>query len=332
MKEFKVAILGATGAVGQEMKKILEERKFPVSELRLLASGRSAGKKEHFCGEEVTIQEASAEAFKGCDIILGAAENDIAQAMAPAIKEAGALFIDNSSAFRLDSKVPLVVPEVNAQDAFAHQGIIANPNCVTIIAAVALAPIAKLSPITTLVASSYQAVSGAGKAGLAELEEQVQAYVKGEPLEVKTFAHQIAFNLIPKIGGIGDNGYSSEEMKLQNEGRKILHLPDMKVCCTCVRVPSFRSHAISMSLTTEKVLSPEEIKAALASAAGVKLADDPSAEIYPMPLDTSDQDLVFAGRIRKDNIHENGIALWVCGDQIRKGAATNAIQIGELFK
>ena len=331
MKEFKVAVLGATGAVGQEMMKILAERNFPVKELVPLASARSAGKKLNFRGEEVTIQEAAPAAFRGCDIVLGAAENDVSMALAPAIKEAGALYIDNSSAFRLYPEVPLVVPEINAADAFNHQGIIANPNCVTIIALTALAPIVKLSPIQTLVASSYQAVSGAGKAGLVELEEQVQAYVKGQPLEIKTFAHQIAFNLIPKIGGIGENGFSSEEMKLQNEGRKILHLPDMKVCCTCVRVPCFRSHAISMQIVTEKKLDLDEVRSAVAAGAGLKLVDSPKEEIYPMPLETSDQDLVYVGRIRRDLINENGLALWCCGDQICKGAATNAVQIAELF-
>ncbi|MCQ2565556.1 MAG: aspartate-semialdehyde dehydrogenase [Clostridia bacterium] len=332
MKEYKVAVLGATGAVGQEMIKILEERLFPVKELVPLASARSAGKSVKFFGEDVKIRVAEAGAFEGCDIVLGAAENDISKALAPSIKSAGALYIDNSSAFRLDPEVPLIVPEVNGSDAFAHKGLIANPNCVTIIASMALAPIAKLSPIKTLTASSYQAVSGAGSAGLAELQDQVAAYAKGEELKVSAFAHQIAFNLIPKIGGIGDNGYSSEEMKLLNEGRKILHLPEMNVCCTCVRVPVFRSHAVSMQLTTEDVLDLDEVRKRIANFPGAKLVDDPNDEIYPMPLDTSDQDVVYVGRIRRDLINENGIALWCCGDQIRKGAATNAVQIAELFK
>ncbi|MCQ2560608.1 MAG: aspartate-semialdehyde dehydrogenase [Clostridia bacterium] len=332
MKEFKVAILGATGAVGMEMIKVLQERNFPVSQLKPLASARSAGSTVKFNGEDVVIEEATAEAFKGMDIVLGAAENDISRAMWPAIKESGALYIDNSSEFRLTEGVPLVVPEVNKEDAFKHNGLIANPNCVTIIALTGVAPISAISPIQTMVASSYQAVSGAGKAGLEELEQQAMDYAAGKPLEHKAFAHQIAFNLIPKIGGVNELGYSSEEMKLLNEGRKIMHLPDMKVCCTCVRVPVLRSHAISIDITTERPVSVEEAKAALAKAEGVKLFDDPNQEMYPMPLNTSDQDLVWVGRIRKDMIHENGLSLWVCGDQIRKGAASNAIQIAELFK
>lgn len=331
MKEYKVAILGATGAVGREMIKVLEERKFPISELRLLASARSAGKTMQYNGEDIVIQEAADNAFEGMDIVLGAAENDIAKRFAPAIKKAGAVFVDNSSAFRLNDDVPLVVPEVNGEDAYKHNGIIANPNCSTIITLMAVAPIAKISPIKTMVASTYQAVSGAGAAGLAELEKQAEAFAKGEELEVKAFPHQIYFNLIPRIGGVGENGYTSEEMKLQNEGRKILHLPEMKVNCTCVRVPVLRSHSISATITTERPVSVEEAKKAIEAFEGAKLYDDAKADVYPMPLVTSDQDLVYVGRIRKDLIAENGLSLWCCGDQIRKGAATNAVQIAQLF-
>lgn len=331
MKEYKVGILGATGAVGQEMIKVLAERNFPLSELRLLASARSAGKVVQFKGQDITIQEAKEGAFDGLDIVLGAAENDISIAMTPFIKAAGAVYIDNSSAYRLDPEVPLVVPEVNPGDIKLHKGIIANPNCVTIIAATALAPVLKMTKIKTLVASSYQAVSGAGINGLRELEKQVEDYAAGKELEVKTFAQQIFLNLIPKIGGINELGYSSEEMKLQNEGRKIMHLPEMKVCCTCVRVPVMRSHSISIQFVTEDPLTVDQIKEAISKGEGVKLYDDASNEIYPMPLLTSDQDTVYVGRIRKDLINDNGFALWCCGDQIRKGAATNAIQIAELL-
>lgn len=329
----KIALLGATGAVGMEMLRLLEERRFPISELIPLASPRSAGRKIKFMGEEITVRASSETAFEGCDIVLGAAENDIARHMAPYIKESGAIFIDNSSEFRLDPDVPLVIPEVNGEDAYKHKGIISNPNCVTIIALMALKPLADLSPIKTLVASSYQAVSGAGIAGLEELESQIASYAAGvaEPYDSEVFAHQIAFNLIPKIGAVGENGYSSEEMKLESEGRKIMHLPDMKVCCTCVRVPVFRSHAVSMQITTERPISVDEAKEAIARAPGLKLADDPLAELYPMPLITSVQDLVYVGRLRKDNISENGLALWCCGDQIRKGAAGNTVQIAEMF-
>lgn len=331
MKNQTVAILGATGAVGQEMMKILAERNFPVGELRLLASARSAGKKATFKDKEITVMEATEEAFKGVDIVLGAAENDISKALAPAIKKAGAVYIDNSSAFRLDPNVPLVVPEINPGDALKHNGIIANPNCSTIIALMALYPIAAISPIKTIVASTYQAVSGAGVGGMAELDAQTRAIVKGEPIETKTFAYQIVQNLIPQIGGFNDNGYTSEEMKMQNEGRKILHAPDMNVSCTCVRVPVARSHSISIVAVTEKPVSPEEAAAAIGKAKGVKLVDDPARLIYPMPLEASDQDLVHVGRIRRDLTNPNGLNLWCCGDQIRKGAATNAVQIAELL-
>lgn len=331
MKEFRVAVLGATGVVGREMMKVLEERNFPVSELRPLASARSAGKTLTFKGEEVVIKEATEDVFDGIDIVLGAAENDIAKALAPAIKKSGAVFIDNSSAFRLNDDVPLVVPEINGNDAFNHHGIISNPNCSTIITLMAIAPVNKLSPITTLVASTYQAVSGAGAAGLRELEEQIDDYAKGNELKIGAFPHQIAFNLIPKIGGAGDNGYTSEEMKLQNEGRKIMHLPELKVTCTCVRVPVLRSHSISATFTTESFVPVEDARKAIAAADGVELRDDVNKDIYPMPLDTSDQDKVFVGRIRRDLINENGLSLWCCGDQVRKGAATNAVQIAQLF-
>ena len=328
---YNVAVLGATGAVGQEMIKVLAERNFPIAKLRLLASARSAGKTVSFAGREVVIEEACDAAFEGMDIVLGAAENDIAKRFAPAIKAAGAVFVDNSSAFRLDPDVPLVVPEINPGDALQHNGIIANPNCSTIITLMALAPIARISPIETLVASTYQAVSGAGAEGLAELEAQAEAYPKGEPLTVKTFPHQILFNLIPRIGGVGENGYSSEEMKLQNEGRKILHLPELRVTCACVRVPVMRSHSISATFTTKRPVSVEEARAAIAAAEGVQLVDKPNSDVYPMPLETSDQDDVFVGRIRRDLVSENGLTLWCCGDQIRKGAATNAVQIAELL-
>ena len=326
----KVAVLGASGLVGREMLKVMAERNFPFDELRLLSGKGSAGKTCTYLGKEYTYEEASESSFEGMDIVLGAAENAVAQRFAPAIKKAGAVFIDNSSAFRLDDDVPLVVPEINPDDAYKHNGIIANPNCVTIIAVVAVGGIAKLSPIKTMTASSYQAVSGAGRAGLYELEDQVQKYTKGEELKAEAFPHQIAFNLIPRIGSITDNGYSKEEMKLQNEGRKILHLPDMKVSCTCVRVPVFRSHSISINLLTEDKVSVEDAKRAIADFPGAVLLDDAANDLYPTPLLTSDQDLVYVGRVRED-LTNGGIALWCCGDQIRKGAATNAVQIAELL-
>ena len=331
MKTYTVAILGATGAVGQEMMKILEERDFPVGKLIPLASARSAGKTMKFKGEDVTIQEACDTAFEGVDIVLGAAENDIAEKFAPAIVKAGAVFVDNSSAFRLDPNVPLIVPEVNPEDAKNHKGIISNPNCSTIITVTAVNALNSIAPIKSMVASTYQAVSGAGVAGMAELENQVKALQEGKPAEVKAFAYQIAYNLIPQIGGEQFEGYTSEEMKMQNEGRKIMHLPELNVSCTCVRVPVMRSHSISVQLRFDRSVSVEEAREVLAKAPGVKLVDDLKNKQYPMPLDTSGQDIVFVGRIRPDLTDPNGLCLWCCGDQVRKGAATNAIQIAELL-
>ena len=311
--------------------KILAERNFPVGKLIPLASARSAGKTLKFKGEDVTIQEACDTAFEGVDIVLGAAENDIAQKFAPAIVKAGAVFVDNSSAFRLDPKVPLIVPEINPEDVRWHSGIIANPNCSTIITVTAVNALNKLSPIKTMTASTYQAVSGAGAGGPIELMNEVEALRKGETYEPKVFSHQIAYNLIPQIGGEQFEGYTSEEMKMQNEGRKIMHLPELKVSCTCVRVPVVRSHSISVSVHFDKPVTVEQAREVLKDAPGVKLVDDLKNKQYPMPLDTSNQDIVFVGRIRPDLTDDNGLCLWCCGDQVRKGAATNAIQIAELL-
>ena len=331
MKTYTVAVLGATGAVGQEMIKVLQERDFPVKKLIPLASARSAGKNLLFRGEEVTIQEAQEDAFEGVDIVLGAAENDIAQRFAPAIVKAGAVFVDNSSAFRMDPNVPLIVPEINPQDITDHKGIISNPNCSTIITAVAVNALNQFSPIRSMIASTYQAVSGAGAEGPVELHEQVKALGHGQSFAPKVFPYQIAYNLIPQIGGESFEGYTSEEMKLQNEGRKIMHLPDLKVSCTCIRVPVMRSHSISVSCHFDVPVTVEQARSAIAAAPGCRLVDDLSKKEYPMPLDTSDQDLVFVGRIRKDLTDPNGICLWCCGDQVRKGAATNAVQIAQLL-
>ena len=331
MKLYTVAVLGATGAVGQEMIKILQERNFPVGKLKPLASARSAGKTLRFKGEDVVIEEARDEAFQGVDIVLGAAENDIAKKFAPAIVKACAVFVDNSSAFRLDPNVPLIVPEINPEDVKNHHGIISNPNCSTIITVTAVNALNALSPIRTMTASTYQAVSGAGAGGPIELMNEVEALSKGETYEPKVFSHQIAFNLIPQIGGEQFEGYTSEEMKMQNEGRKIMHLPDLRVSCTCVRVPVVRSHSISVSLHFDKHISVQEAREAIAKAPGCRLVDDLANKQYPMPLDTSNQDIVFVGRIRPDLTDDNGLCLWCCGDQVRKGAATNAIQIAELL-
>ena len=331
MKTYTVAILGATGAVGQEMIKVLQERNFPVGKLVPLASARSAGKTLKFKGEDVEIKLACEDAFEGVDIVLGAAENDVAEKLAPAIVKAGAVFVDNSSAFRMDPNVPLVVPEVNPEDVKWHKGIISNPNCSTIITATAVNALNSIAPIRAMTASTYQAVSGAGAGGPVELMGQVEALSKGQSVETKVFPYQIAFNLIPQIGGEQVDGYTSEEMKLQNEGRKIMHLPELKVTCTCVRVPVVRSHSISVTCHFDKKVTVEQARQVIANAPGCKLVDDLANKQYPMPLDTTDQDIVFVGRIRPDLTDENAVALWCCGDQVRKGAATNAIQIAELL-
>ena len=327
MKKYNVAILGATGAVGQEMLKVLEEYDVPVEKLLPLASAKSAGGTVRFKGQDVKIEEATEDSFKGMDFVLGAVKNGMSKKFAPAIVKSGAVYIDNSSAFRLDPEVPLIVPEINGEDAFTNKGIISNPNCSTIITLMAVAGIAKLSPIKSMIACTYQAVSGAGQAGLLELEDQMRAISAGEPVERKVFAHQIANNVIPFIGDGLDNLYTDEEMKMQNEGRRILHLPELNVTCTCVRVPVMRSHSIAVTLRTERKVSVEEAKEAVRAFKGVRLIEDYEGRCYPTPLDTSNQDLVWVGRIREDLTDENGLTRWCCGDQIRKGAASNAVQI-----
>lgn len=326
-KKYKIAILGATGAVGREMLKVLGERNVPIEELRLLASARSEGAKVTFLGKELTVHEAKPDSFAGLDFVLGAVGKGMAKTFVPYIKEAGAVFIDNSSSFRMDPDVPLVVPEINAEDIKNHHGIISNPNCSTIITLMAVAGIAKLSPIETMVASTYQAVSGAGEAGLRALESETENIVQGLPVEPSVFPAQIAMNVIPFIGAYTDNAYTDEEMKMQNEGRKILHLPDMRCTCTCVRVPVLRSHSISVTLRTKDILDLDDVRKAISDFPGAVLVDEINGRDYPTPLDTSDQDLVYVGRIRRDLTDDRGITLWCCGDQIRKGAATNAVQI-----
>jgi len=318
-----VAIMGATGAVGRQMLMCLEEEKIEVKQIRLLASARSKGTKLLFKGKEIEVEELSKDSFKDMDIVLGAVSADLAREYAPYIKEAGAIFIDNSSAFRLLDDVPLVIPEINGIDAKKHHGIIANPNCSTIITLMAVNAINKLSPIELMFASTYQAVSGAGKGGIEELENEINDL----SYEPKVFKQQIAYNCIPCIGKNAGNGYTTEEDKLQNEGRKILHLANLKVSCTCVRVPVIRSHSIAVSLKCTKPISVNEAREAIEKEAGVKLVDDLDNFIYPMPIETSDQNIVYVGRIREDKVFDGGLSLFCAGDQIRKGAATNAVQI-----
>ena len=334
MAEKRVAILGATGVVGTQMRQCLEERNFPVSELVPLASAKSAGKTLTFKGEEVEVKEAKPEAFDGIDIVLGAAGDGIAKALLPEAAARGAVCVDNSHAFRLDPDVPLVVPEINSEDIKNHlRNIIANPNCATIIGLVPTYPLHKAAGLKRMIVSTYQAASGAGMPGLTELTRELKVLAEGgEVGDTSPFAYQLAMNLIPQIGSFKDEGYTSEEWKMQNEGRKIMHLPEVRVNCTCVRVPIVRSHSESITLEFENPLSPDEARKILSTAPGVKVVDDPANLRYPMPLDTSDQDLVFVGRIRRDLSAAdgvNGLTFFCCGDQIRKGAATNAVQIAE---
>ena len=327
----KLAVLGATGAVGQEMIRVLEEYDLPVEKLVPLASARSAGGFVRFRGEDLRIEETREDSFSGLDFVLGAVESDMSRRFAPAIRASGAVYIDNSSAFRLDSDVPLVVPQINGADAFGHKGLIANPNCSTIITMMAVGGIAALSPIRSMVASTYQAVSGAGVRGLQELEEQMKALAAGQAVEARVFPTQIALNVIPFIGAGLPNLYTDEEMKMQNEGRRILHRPDLTVTCTCVRVPVLRSHSISVTLRTERKISVAEANEAIRAFPGCRLIEDYEGRCYPTPLDTSGQDLVWVGRVREDLTDENGLSLCCCGDQIRKGAAANAVQILQLL-
>ena len=321
----KIGILGATGAVGRQMITCLEESSLEINELRLFASERSLGKKIPFNGKDISLQVVGDDSFIDLDYVLGAVSNPLAMEYKDKIIEAGAIFVDNSSAFRLNDDVPLIVPEINGEDALKHKGVIANPNCSTIISLMAIAPIAKLSKVESIVATTFQAVSGAGVEGMRELNDEIEALRKGEDVEPKTFPKQIAYNAIAEIGSMTDNGYTTEEMKMQNEGRKILNLPELKVNCTCVRVPVVRSHSISLLVNTEKELSIEEVENEMNSFEGIKYLNDD----VPSPIEVANQDIVYVGRLRKDLINEKGISLWCCGDQIRKGAASNAVSIIE---
>lgn len=327
----RLAVVGATGAVGQEMLKVLEERNFNVKELICLADPREAGTKINFKGETFTVQAAGPEQFRKSDLALFAVDTNVSKALAGMAVENDCVVIDNSYAFRMDESVPLVVPEVNPEDTDWHKGIIANPNCSTIIMVVAINPIHKAAGLKRVVVSTYQAVSGAGIAGLHELEAASRSYLQGDEVVPEVFQYPIAFNLIPHIDTFEEQGYTREEMKMVHETRKIMHAPELKIAATTVRVPVFRSHSESINLETEKPLLPDEARNILAQAPGVIVQDDPANKVYPMPLYSSNTDEVYVGRIRKDLSVDNGLVLWVAADQIRKGAATNAIQIAEIL-
>lgn len=319
----KIGILGATGAVGRQMLDCLIEQEIPVDDLVLLASKKSAGQIIRFKDKDYEVKEVNHDSFKGLDVVLGASSNEVAKQYKDDIVKAGAVFIDNSSAFRMDDDVPLIVPEINGSDVKKHKGVISNPNCSTIITLMAINAINKLSKVKVMIASTYQAVSGAGKGGIDELNNEIND-IDYKP---SVFPYTIAYNCIPCIGSLKDNLYTSEEMKMENEGKKILHNDDLRVTCTCVRVPVLRSHCISVSLKCERALSVTEVREALSEEDGVILYDDVLDNKYPMPLVSSNQDKVYVGRIREDRVLDGGISLFCSGDQIRKGAASNAVQI-----
>jgi aspartate-semialdehyde dehydrogenase len=328
---YRVAVVGATGAVGQEILVILKERGFPIAELTVLADESWEGKKISFGDEQLTVHTAVPESFRGIEIAFFATNGPVSEVLVPEAVKYGAVAIDNSSTFRLNPEAPLVVPEVNPQDVGWHKGIIANPNCSTILFVVPIKPLHDAVRIKRAVVSTYQAVSGTGKAGIDELLEETRQVLAGEPIQPGVFPYQIAFNLIPHIDVFGDNGYSREEMKMLLETRKILHDPDLKISATAVRVPVLRSHSESVNIETERKLTPGAARAILAGAPGVVVEDDPAGLKYPMPLFASGHDEVFVGRIREDLSSDQGLNFWLCGDQLRKGAATNAVQIAELL-
>ena len=324
-----VAIVGATGAVGIEMLKTLENRNFPVSELSLLASKRSAGKKLTFKGKEIAVQELTMDSFKGVDVALFSAGGGTSKEYAKHAVDAGSVVVDNSSAFRSDDDVPLVVPEINAADVASHKGIIANPNCSTIVTVMALYPLHCAFGVKRIFASTYQAVSGSGAMGIIELERQVGEIASGEKASKIVYPHQIAFNVLPHVDDFLDSGYTKEEMKMENEARKIMSLPGFKASVTCVRVPVYRAHSIAVSAEFEKPVSISDAKNAIDSAPGIDLNDDIANNSYPLPLDVAGLDNCQAGRIRQDCAFDNGLSFWVVGDQLLKGAALNAVQIAE---
>ena len=332
-KRFSVAVAGATGAVGEVMLRILEERKFPVRSVRLLASERSVGKKLRFQGEEIPIELLQKSSFQGIDIALFSAGASRSKEFAPAAWESGAVVVDNSSAFRMEPDIPLVVPEINAEaiGQYRNRGILANPNCTTIIAIMPLKPLHDFGTLRRVVASSYQATSGAGAKAMAELIAQTKAFSRDEKMEIAAFKHQIAFNVIPHIDAFLENGYTKEEMKMTNEGRKIMGIPDLRVTCTTVRVPVLTAHSISINAQFEKKITREKARELIAAFPGCQVMDDPASNVYPMPLFCAGKDDCYVGRIREDESAENALNFWVCGDQLRKGAALNAIQIAEVL-
>lgn len=330
-KAYHIAIVGATGAVGAELLRVLERRGFPVKDLRPLCSKRSAGAPISFRGKDIQAQELSATSFEGIDLAFFSAGGGISREFAPAARDAGAVVIDNSSVFRMDPDVPLVIPEINGEDVLQHRGLIANPNCTTAVALMALYPLHRAFGVQRVFASSYQAVSGSGARAITELKAQVEASAGQRPPVAEVYPHPIAFNVLPHVDSFLAGGYTKEEMKMQNEGRRIMHLPDFRASVTCVRVPVYRAHSVAISAEFERPVSVEEAHEVLAKAPGLELVDEPQNNRYPMPLFTAGKDNCEVGRVRRDCALDNGLSFWVSGDQLLKGAALNAVQIAELL-
>ncbi|HKS31853.1 MAG TPA: aspartate-semialdehyde dehydrogenase [Chthoniobacterales bacterium] len=330
-KRYHIAVVGATGAVGIEMLRVLERRAFPVASIRAFSSKRSAGKWVTFQGEQIPVSQLTHDSFRGMDIALFSAGTPVAREFAPIARDSGAVVIDNSSTFRMESDVPLVIPEINGDDVKLHRGIVANPNCTTAVALMAIYPLHRAFDVTRVFASSYQAVSGSGARAIAELERQVRAFTENQPAQAEIYPHPIAFNVLPHVDVFLDGGYTKEEMKMQNEGRRIMHHPEFRASVTCVRVPVYRAHSVAVSAEFSKPISVERAREVLAKAPGLELVDEPARNRYPMPLHVAGKDNCEVGRIRRDCAFENGLAFWVSGDQLLKGAALNAVQIAELL-
>lgn len=330
-KRYHIAVVGATGAVGMEMLRVLERRSFPLASVRAFSSKRSAGKSVGFHDEKIPVTELTRDSFGGIDIALFSAGSAVAREFAPIARDSGAVVIDNSSTFRMEPEVPLVIPEINGDDVKLHHGIIANPNCTTAVALMAIYPLHRAFNVTRVFASSYQAVSGSGARAIAELERQVHAFAEKQSLQAEVYPHPIAFNVIPHVDVFLQGGYTKEEMKMQNEGRRIMHHPEFRASLTCVRVPVYRAHSVAVSAEFSKPLSVERAREILAKAPGLELVDEPARNRYPMPLHVAGKDNCEVGRVRRDCALENGLAFWVSGDQLLKGAALNAVQIAELL-
>jgi aspartate-semialdehyde dehydrogenase len=330
-KEYHIAVVGATGAVGAEFFQVMERRNFPVASVRALASGKSAGKKLNFRDKLITVEELGEKSFDGIDIAFFSAGGNISREFVPIAKKAGAVAIDNSSVFRMERDVPLVIPEINPDDVKQHRGVIANPNCTTAVALMAIYPLHRAFGVKRVFASSYQAVSGSGQRAITELKEQVAAATEDRQSTAQVYPHAIAFNVLPHVDVFLESGYTKEEMKFQNEGAKIMHVPDFRASITCVRVPVYRAHSVAVSAEFEKKVSVEQAREVLAKAPGLELVDEPHKNRYPMPLNVAGKDNCEVGRVRLDCALENGLAFWVSGDQLLKGAALNAVQIAELL-